>query len=212
MSKSKLTMFITGGVSILSIFLVFYIFPKNDNEYIVSSHIKDNCEYERMSADVFYLDTLEDLESVSSLIIEANIRGNSKSVNFENNEKESNHLLNNPYAGFTSTEIKISKIFKDLEKKVNIGDVIEIMEPMYPIEIDNNMKLLTFEDYERLKSGNNYILFLSWNANQELYEIIALNQGKYNIESILTNDQISSHDVDYYYFAEEVKDRFINND
>lgn len=80
----------------------------------------------------------------------------------------------------TLTDFKIERVIKNKED-VDLGEEIQIIEPISIIEQEGKQVVLTVEDYMELQKGKNYIIFLGKNTFGK-YSIINMNNGRFAIE------------------------------
>jgi hypothetical protein len=135
----------------------------------------DQTIVKKVSGDGFYVsyDNIEDRIAGADLIVKAKVTGNHKNVSYDQGGLPS---------GYTLTEIKVGKVIKgeNLEEKT-----INIREPY--ITLDNGLipgkTELTWEDYTKLQSNAQYILFLTWSEATQTYDVSSGNEGKYNMDN-----------------------------
>ncbi|KGA97928.1 hypothetical protein AJ85_12900 [Alkalihalobacillus alcalophilus ATCC 27647 = CGMCC 1.3604] len=177
---------------------------------ILISNLGTDVIYDRSHANVLEYESLEELEKEVDLVIEAQVIGNSKNVKNPTEVKESPYQLENPYVGYTTTDIKVKKVLiEDVQRQklTNPEKIIQIIEPMYQVEGENT--IITFNDYSPLMKGNNYILFLTWHEEREQYEIHALSKGKYSVDGTDTDEEkLTKDNKNYQDLRKQVIDKY----
>lgn len=80
----------------------------------------------------------------------------------------------------TLTDFQIKHVVKNAEN-IELGEAIQIIEPISIIEQNGVTTVLTVEDYLELQKGKTYIIFLGKNTYGR-YSVINMNNGRFAIE------------------------------
>ncbi|EBF5204979.1 hypothetical protein FH000_15905, partial [Listeria monocytogenes] len=86
-------------------------------------------------------------------------------------------VTNEPAGGYTKSSFKISEVIKNSEddRAISVGNTINISEAEF---YDKNSKTTyTINDYENMKQGNDYVLYLK-PADEGLYTTAGVTFGK----------------------------------
>lgn len=127
----------------------------------------------RLHANYEAFDTVPDADKNADLIVLA-----SPKSSFDQRK----HVVKNFADGkimdfYTKTPLKISKIIKpDNSLSIKTGQLLTVLEPASYIEEDGFNKLLTYENYEPMSEGLNYLVFLKRNASGE-YSVMNMSLG-----------------------------------
>lgn len=170
-----------------------------------------NIELYRYHANVLQYDNIEELQESVDLVLEVQVIGDSQNIDIPKKTKVNSYQVESPYAGYTTTKIMINRVLKEdpQQQSIKPEKTIRIVEPMYQSEIQGKKAIITFDDYSPLVKGNKYILFLTWQADKELYEIHALSQGKYNIAGTDASEQkLTKDNRGYQKLREQVLDKY----
>jgi len=83
---------------------------------------------------------------------------------------------------FTLTDFKVKRIVKKPDS-VNLkeSDVFQVIEPVGVFQHLNGKEKLTIDNYQELKKGYEYIIFLKDNTFGK-YSVINMNAGKFNLD------------------------------
>ncbi|WP_342575740.1 hypothetical protein [Paenibacillus sp. FSL M8-0142] len=136
-----------------------------------------------MDAKYIAFDTIEELDQAADVIVIG-----SPIKDFEDREHMAQYFEDGMIQDFyTMTELRIEKVIKQPDG-IDIGEMMELIEPLSIIEESGNQKTkIIMDDYRELKKGSRYILFLKDNTFGQ-YSIINMNNGKFNLDNTDDSD------------------------
>lgn len=102
----------------------------------------------------------------------------------------------------TNTGIKIIKVLKN-EENVQMGETIYVNEPVSIINQENELFKIRYNNYEELKEGIDYIIFLK-KYTEGSYSLIGENYGRFDI----SNKKIENENSKYEKLKTEVFDMY----
>ncbi|WP_342476858.1 hypothetical protein NYE24_24250 [Paenibacillus sp. FSL H7-0350] len=114
---------------------------------------------------------------------------------------------------YTRTPIEILKVLKNSESAPVVeNEKMNIIEPISLIEGDTESKIYSIENYNEIKEGERYVIYLKKNSYGE-YGVINMNNGRFSLDSdglkIQTLDQDHKNDqAEHNEFKQTVKERF----
>lgn len=114
---------------------------------------------------------------------------------------------------YTRTPIEVLKVLKNsVSAPVVENEKLNIIEPISLIEGDTGSKIYSIENYNEVKEGERYVIYLKKNSYGE-YGVINMNNGRFSLDSdvlkIQTLDQEHENDqVEHNEFKQTVKERF----
>lgn len=83
---------------------------------------------------------------------------------------------------YSKNKIIIKEILKpDDNYDLNIGDVLEVIEPVAVVEENDEKQIISIENYLEMEEDINYIIYLGLNSYGE-YSVINMNNGRFNID------------------------------
>lgn len=97
---------------------------------------------------------------------------------------------------YSKNKIIIKEILKpDDNYDLNIGDVLEVIEPVAVVEENDEKQIISIENYLEMEEDINYIIYLGLNSYGE-YSVINMNNGRFNIdgEDSIVNIEGHGHD------------------
>lgn len=148
--------------------------------------------------------TLQEIEEESNVIVRGTFLGVTKQ------EEEYDPNFGTFVYGFTRSSIRVEEVYSG---NVKLGDILELFEPYYIKEQDNQTILSHHENYYPTKTGKSYIWFLSENAganydafwrlnpNQFYYSPLYCERGRYptidtTLRSSIDVDNMSNQELD----------------
>jgi len=134
-------------------------------------------EIERKVSDRTYYDNLQEIEEQAELIVRAIVKENlGQEINTSYDTILDKHV---PVSGYTKQEIEVTKVYKG---DVNIGDKLVLMEEYYlwP-KPDGNKRLVTTSFVKPLKKESEYLMFLKYQPDWDVYYRVGDYQGIYPI-------------------------------
>lgn len=127
----------------------------------------------RLHANYEAFDTVPDADKNADLIVLA-----SPKTGFDQRKHVVKQFADGKLMDFyTKTPLKISKIIKsDASLSLKTGQMFTVLEPASYLEEDGFNRLLTYENYEPMSEGLNYIVFLKRNASGD-YSVMNMSLG-----------------------------------
>lgn len=149
----------------------------------------DNLEVVKMQADRMQYQNLNEIETNSTIIVEAEV------VDTIGQEFSTYHVSefekDVPGSGFTKRKLKIQEVYKG---DVSKGDTIVLMQDYYVWTDENDeKKLISMTELKPLTNGNKYLLFLTWSKNYEAYYETGDFQGVYPLQMDESQDKEFTH-------------------
>lgn len=121
---------------------------------------------------------VEDLENYADLIVVGQVKTDLK----EDKKVVTENQFGRRDDFYTITPFHVNQYLKgETDTKV-----IDVVQPLVLTSFD---KLLLQEGYSQLKKNSKYILFLKETQQEGLYSIVAVNQGKFNLDGTDTEEQ-----------------------
>ena len=127
-----------------------------------------NIEVIRNHANVLQYEDIEGLQKSVDLVVEVQVLGDSQNIDIPKKSKENSIQVESPYAGYTTSKVKIIRVLKEdpQQQPIKPEKTIRIVEPMYENKIQGKKVIFTFDDYTPLVKGSKYILLLAWQADK----------------------------------------------
>ncbi|MFC9706636.1 hypothetical protein ACFTRD_00590 [Paenibacillus sp. NPDC056933] len=114
---------------------------------------------------------------------------------------------------YTKTPIKVLKVLKSpASATITENKEMKIIEPVSLIEEDAKSKKISIENYNEIKQGEKYVLYLKQNTYGD-YSVINMNNGRFSLESeeIIINSLDHGHENDiekHNELKQSVEERF----
>ncbi len=122
----------------------------------------------------FLIKDLEELESLSDVVIKGKVLPESNMVLTDTNTEW--------VTGYTKTKIEVSDVFSG---DIKVGDIIEVVEPYYEATINGQTYFITMEGYLPSIVGNEYIWLLvkhdETSEKEGLYGMYNVLMGRYPV-------------------------------
>lgn len=166
MKKKIFCIIFAGVITFALVFGIFMIFPKESKELADISYHADMYEY-----------SYEELKEDSQIIALIEVMD-------ELTEKNSEELISQGYSigSIGRRQVKVLTYFKN-EK--NYGDILTILEPASII----NNQYIHPEDYEKLKKGKEYFVFLSDDTASEELSLMSACNGTFKMDNFNSNNR-----------------------
>jgi hypothetical protein len=175
--KMKKSFLVSVSTIILLGVLLFFLIPKDQQELHIN-YIEGN--------HAIY-DGVEDLEAYADIIVV----GQSKTDFIEDQ-----HVVEKSQEGFirdyyTITNFTINKNIKgDYDSRI-----IKILQPASVLDEGDEKVIIASDGYSLIQRNNKYMLFLKRSTLDNVYSIVAISQGKHNIDKKDKEEQeIDEHD------------------
>lgn len=146
------------------------------------SETSSSISIQKISGNHALYDSVENLENTADLIIVGKTP-----KDFEQNQpvivKDADGYIEDFY---TPTPFEVRKVLKG----VNVYNQIVVIQPAVIVEQPGKQEKTMWlqEDYSLLKKSSSYLLFLK-QINEGSYSIIAVNQGKFNLDKMDQEEQ-----------------------
>lgn len=139
---------------------------------------QDNVESELVLYEVNYapVKNITELEDLSKLIIRAEYKGSREIIDF----KQDGHFVDTQSKSY----VDVKEIFKGQESKKTIS----VFEPAYR----KDGRYISMEGYKLMDKGEEYILFLRDSGVGDIYTIIGMHEGKYNLNVSIDKEQLKN--------------------
>lgn len=188
--------------------------PENSKSISLDSEVEENIERLVLHGNYEKFENEDELSDRADLIVVA-----SSSDSFLDREQFSVYSPAEDDAPETLSDVysKNKIIIKEILKPddnydLNIGDVLEVIEPVAVVEENDEKQIISIENYLEMEEDINYIIYLGLNSYGE-YGVINMNNGRFNIdgEDSIVNIEGHGHDnekEEHVEFKEQVLETY----